>query len=506
MKPSSCPNNRDHLNREERVRPAAQTIARAMPRPTRCAEALSAPPGCRPATSGRFESCRQVINDNYFGRSATARSAGRWTARAECETARFPPGGRVGHGRTGSAFAREEDGREDTGGGRGGGRDERADGAPLAGGDVAVGCAGGAAVAHAGGPVRGCVGVGGGAAVGGRHRRPAAGADAVHGAVPAASWPLSVRAAPHVAAAGPCVAGGARPGPGGVLRAGVGSGSGGGVRLHRRGRAGSDASGRQVPAPAVRVGAELQPVDVCGAGAERDVRGAGVGSAGCAVDAGRCACGAAARQPVGGDARVAAQRRAPVDGAVPAGAGALRAAFVADSAREAARERGGRAVPLPDEDGDRTGAALAGQPGLRRRVGVSGVRAGGRRSGAECAGGGPAGRGTGVSAAVAAVPDPGVHDVPVPSAEVEHDSGRRPDLFGSVAVDRSHGRGSPASVDGRGRPWRAGAVHDAASAGRGGAPDRLPARHRESGAEAGRLCAVSLPGGVVPVADVPVGV
>ena len=79
----------------------------------------------------------------------------------------------------------------------------------------------------------------------------------------------------------------------------------------------------------------------------------------------------------------------------------------------------------------------------------------------------------------------GVHDVPVQGAEVEHDPGRRPDLLGAVAVDRSHGRGTSASVDGRGPLRRPGAVHDAASAGRSGAPDRLPPHHREPGPEAG---------------------
>ena len=126
--------------------------------------------------------------------------------------------------------------------------------------------------------------------------------------------------------------------------------------------------------------------------------------------------------------------------------------------------------------------------------------------GAECAGGGAAGRGTGVSAAVAGGSGPGVHDVSVPGAQVEHDPGRRPDLFGAVAVDRSHGRGASASDGGGGPLWRPGAVHDAAAAGCGGAPDRLPPHHRESGPQAGRLCAVSLPGGAVSVADVPGGV
>ncbi len=66
-------------------------------------------------------------------------------------------------------------------------------------------------------------------------------------------------------------------------------------------------------------------------------------------------------QPVGGDARVAAQRRSSVDGAVPSDAGPLRAALVADSARETARERCGGAGAFPDADGHRAGVAVAGR-------------------------------------------------------------------------------------------------------------------------------------------------
>ena len=73
-----------------------------------------------------------------------------------------------------------------------------------------------------------------------------------------------------------------------------------------------------------------------------------------------------------------------------------------------------------------------------------------------------------VPAAVTFGSDPGVHDVPMRGAEVEHDSRRRPDLLGAVAVDRSHGRGASASIDGRGPLRRPGAVHDAAAAGCGG--------------------------------------
>ena len=67
---------------------------------------------------------------------------------------------------------------------------------------------------------------------------------------------------------------------------------------------------------------------------ERDVRGAGGGPAGRAVDAGRGAGVAPSRQLVGGDARAETQRRAPVDGAVPAGDGPLRAGLVEDPAGE----------------------------------------------------------------------------------------------------------------------------------------------------------------------------
>ena len=173
-----------------------------------------------------------VINDNYFGRSPEGRSAGSRKHSEACDTARFPRGGWVGHGCAGAAIAREADVRKDMGRGRGGGRDERADGAPMAERGVAVDGAGAADVADAGGPVLRRVAVGGRAAAGGRYRRAAAGADAVHGAVPPASGSLSTGAAADVAAAGPGVAGAVRSRSRGVLRAGGGPGSGSGVRLH----------------------------------------------------------------------------------------------------------------------------------------------------------------------------------------------------------------------------------------------------------------------------------
>ena len=72
--------------------------------------------------------------------------------------------------------------------------------------------------------------------------------------------------------------------------------------------------------------------------------------------------------------------------------GPRRAGLVADPAGGTARERGRRTVSLSHEDGHRAGAAVAGRQRLRRRVGVSVLRACGRRRGTEPAGGGSAGR------------------------------------------------------------------------------------------------------------------
>ena len=157
--------------------------------------------GLRSDTAGLGEGLAQVINDNYSCRLPRTRSAGLWTHRESCETARFPCGGRVDHGCPGAAIARETDVGEDVGGGRGGGRDERADGATLAERRVAVDGEGASDVADAGGPVRRRVGVGGRAAVGGGYGGTTAGADAVRpddggrgaGAAPNAGGPPRVR-------------------------------------------------------------------------------------------------------------------------------------------------------------------------------------------------------------------------------------------------------------------------------------------------------------------------
>ena len=186
---------------------------------------------------------RLVINDNYSCRLTRMRSAGSWMHREACDTARFPLGGRFGHGCAGATIAREADVREDVGGGRSGGGNARADGAPLAERRVAVDGEGAADVADAGGPVRRRVAVGGRAAFGGGYGGTAAGTDAVQVAVPAASGSLSAGAATDVAAAGPGVAGAGRSGSRSLLRAGGGPGPGSGFRLHRRAFAAGDDSG-----------------------------------------------------------------------------------------------------------------------------------------------------------------------------------------------------------------------------------------------------------------------
>jgi len=81
----------------------------------------------------RIAAVVNLINDNYFCRLPRTRSAGSWTHPESCETARFPRGGRVGHGCAGSAIARETDVGEDVGGGRGGRGNERADSSTVAG-------------------------------------------------------------------------------------------------------------------------------------------------------------------------------------------------------------------------------------------------------------------------------------------------------------------------------------------------------------------------------------
>ena len=154
------------------------------------------------------------------------------------------------------------------------------------------------------------------------------------------------------------VAGAARSGSRGVFRAG----GGGGVRLHGRERPGSNDSGCAVPAPVVRVGA--QRLDVCGAGAERDVRGA------CGVSKGRCGRWARAG---GADNLSAATRELRRSGGRQLTARFRQAghyaALVADSAAQGPRKP---SSPTSGRKPPSAGAVVAGRTSsMRRRISPS---------------------------------------------------------------------------------------------------------------------------------------
>ena len=103
------------------------------------------------------------------------------------------------------------------------------------------------------------------------------------------------------------LAGAARRRARGVLRASRRARARGGDRFHARDRPRRDDRRRAVSAPALRVRAQLQPLDVGGGRVRRDVRGAGGRRARRAVGARRRAGRPAQRQSVGRDARAESQ-------------------------------------------------------------------------------------------------------------------------------------------------------------------------------------------------------
>ena len=99
--------------------------------------------------------------------------------------------------------------------------------------------------------------------------------------------------------------------------------------------------------------------------------------------------------------------------------------------------------------------------------------------------------------------DSQLHDLSAGRPPVEHDSRRAPDLFGAGAPDGPHGRGPRACRCHRGPLSRTAGADHAAAPRRGRAPRRLPPCHWLVGAEARRLCALSLSRGPVSLGDVP---
>ena len=85
-----------------------------------------------------------------------------------------------------------------------------------------------------------------------------------------------------------------------------------------------------------------------------------------------------------------------------------------------------------------------------------------------------------------------LHDLLPGRAAVEHDSRRASDVFRTRAADGPHRRSSGASQCRRGAVPRSGRPDDAAVAQRRRAPHRLPPCNWLVGAQAGRVCAVSV--------------
>ena len=429
-----------------------------------------------------------------FFRLPRTRSAGSWTPPEPCETACFPRGGRVGHGCAGSAIARETDVGENVGGGRGGSGHERADGATLAERRVAVDGEVFADVADAGGPVRRGVGVGGGAQLV---------ADTDGRLQVLALFKALCRRYP----------GRFQPGQLRTLQ-----------RRVREWRV-QDGPDREVYFEQVAVPGREAAFDFT------DASDLGVTIRGVAfphllfewvLSYSKWTYVALAVSETFEALVAGLQGALWTLGAVPA---LLRHDNLSAATHELKRS-GGRQLTArfqqvmdhygldssriqpgkPHENGVAEQAHFRTKTAIEQALLLRGDRdfadesaylgfVRGRRRGAEPAGGGSAGRGAFVSAAVAGGAGPGVHDVPVPGAQVEHDSHRQPDLLGAVAPGRSHGRGSSAPVDGRDPLRRPGAVHDAASSRRGGTPDRLSPHHRQPGPQAGGLCPLPLPRG-----------
>ena len=149
-------------------------------------------------------------------------------------------------------------------------------------------------------------------------------------------------------------------------RSGGGCWSGSGIRLTDARDLGVTIRGVPFSHLHVRVGAELQQVDVCDAGRERDVRGAGGRPAGRALDAGR---GAGPRGRSGQTTTDDGSRKTPAARSTPSVAALWIRRASAQTAGEV--EGLGRSDDHPQRSGELLGQPPAQQP---RRVFLSGVQ------------------------------------------------------------------------------------------------------------------------------------
>ena len=175
-------------------------------------------------------------------------------------------------------------------------------------------------------------------------------------------------------AAGAGVEGEARAGAGDHLPAETRTGAPRAVGLHGGQGSGGDGRRGAVGAQAVPLPAGVLGVLPCGGGAGRgELRRAGRGAAGRAVDSGRSPEGAPDGQPVGGVPEPEARRAGGSDAALRGAAGGLRDGGEPEQPGPGARERVGRGSARASEACDRGRVAAQGLAGLRDDRGVPGV-------------------------------------------------------------------------------------------------------------------------------------
>jgi hypothetical protein len=294
--------------------------------------------------------------------------------------------------------------------------------------------------------------------------------------------------------------GAARPGQGGLLRAGPRAGSVGRLGLHAHGGPGRDDRRPAVRPPAVPLRVDALELGVRAGVLRGELRHPQRGLAERPVESGRRAAPAPHRPHDTSGARRRPGRG--LHGELPGLADPLRAGGRGDQPGQRPRERRLRAKPPPREGGGGAGAAAPRQPRLRQPGRLRGVRAGAGAAAERAAAGGVRGRGRAAAAAAgAAAGDGGA--VAGAGAARQHDPGAAQHLLGAGAADRRVRRGAGRRRGDRGVVRRGAGAADAAAARAEQARDRLPAHYPLAGAQAGRVRPLRLPGRPVPDHDLP---